>query len=169
MQSSLQWEMKKDKDTSYCELHLSSDGQVVYFFRITLVVTLISLPCGVLGQSSFFYQRIPVVHLEDDIVDVYEVTPGMEMRHINQRQPNSRNSLRPHPTNHPEVNNLISMLLTPSESHESWDHSLQRRPPSSSFYRRSFGRMVAGRWPDGLIPFVIDRPLREYPSIPRKR
>lgn len=112
---------------------------------ISLFVSLtILMSCkSFLVDAQFRRGSLPIIHLNDDIVEVYEVSPNNHVRYISGgRHQHHR------PQHHPEVNHLISMLLTPSESHESWDITFDH--DSSSRHKR---------WPHGKIPFEIHHTL----------
>lgn len=149
MQSSMMTRSGNHWD-SFETWQISSHGEmIVKGFRIILVALLFWSPVSC--QSSFFYKRIPVIHLGDDIVDVYELT-GMD----GHRQHQGR-----HSSNNPEVSRIISMLLSPADTDESFDHHPVNRRQQSFSRRRSFTR-VTQRWPEGVIPFVIHGSLRKY-------
>lgn len=127
-------------------------------FNLVIFVIISFLAYSISCQSSYFYKKIPVVHLEDDIVDVFELTEeDSRPHHVLQHR-------RHNPVHDPEVNRIISNLhnvLRPSESRGDWeDNSHYRRPHHRSLKRRrNFHSRLTQRWPQGVIPFVIDRSL----------
>src|SRR5436190_14061773 len=88
-----------------------SSLSILLFVSLTILMSWKSC----LVDAQFRRGSLPIIHLNDDIVEVYEVNPNNHFRYVS----GGRRHHQP-PQHHPEVNHLISMLLTPSESHESW-------------------------------------------------
>jgi len=138
------------------------------FFYLQLVfLTLYLLSPCISSQSSYFFQRIPTRDVDDDI-EVYELVPQVShQRPFEGRQSRRRNT--------PDVNHIISMLLTPLSRDRDRDDPMTRDPHEVNARDHSFEPKErplkrfsrhTDLWPEGVIPFLIDRPLSK--STPNK-
>ena len=145
-------------------------------FLFTVLATLSYLSGTVVTQDAFFFKRIAHPTDQDadaDVeVDVYELSPDQQQPPPPAFHVREESHRIDHGVDHRRVvGRVLHMLnLRSAGSDEERDFELPppRRPP---FSRRrqafEFGGSLTphAKWPDGVIPFVIDIPLRRIDTL----
>lgn len=129
-------------------------------FLFATLATLIYLSNTVVSQNSYFFKRIMLPNSEDpDLeVDVFELTPDQSVS-----VPREENHRIEH--DHRVVSRVLNMLQLGPESGRDHDPVPARRMIQFHRPRPSFGLASHQKWPNGVIPFIIDFPLRRIEGM----